>query len=108
MYMSLHNRRLSPNYSLIVVRTRQGSHLFSFHTPDGIPFVNKGHDWLKASERDMIYCHVYQKHIYNPLANQQVPISSHRAKECEFRFNFRQQDLYPVILKLCRKRPFNW
>ena len=28
-------------------------------------------------------------------------------KECEFRFNLRQQDLYPVILKLCRERPLN-
>lgn len=28
-------------------------------------------------------------------------------KECEFRFNHRQQDLYPIILKLCRERPLN-
>lgn len=28
-------------------------------------------------------------------------------KECEFRFNLRQQDVYPVILKLCRERPLN-
>ena len=106
--MSLDNRRLSPTYSLIVVRTRQGTHLFSFHTPDGIPFANKGHDWLKASERDITYYHGYQKHTCNLLTNQRVPISPHCAKEREFRFNLRQQDLYPVILKLCRKRPFNW
>lgn len=28
-------------------------------------------------------------------------------KECEFRFNFRQEDLYPIILKLCRNNPLN-
>lgn len=28
-------------------------------------------------------------------------------KECEFRFNHRQEDLYPIILKICRKSPLN-
>jgi transposase-like protein len=28
-------------------------------------------------------------------------------KECEFRFNYRKQDLYHLILKLCRNRPLN-
>lgn len=28
-------------------------------------------------------------------------------KECEFRFNHRQEDVYPIILKICRKRPLN-
>ena len=28
-------------------------------------------------------------------------------KECEFRFNHRREDLYPIILKLCRKHPLN-
>jgi transposase len=28
-------------------------------------------------------------------------------KECEFRFNFRGQDLYSLILKIIRKRPLN-
>ncbi|MCS3903014.1 transposase-like protein [Methylohalomonas lacus] len=28
-------------------------------------------------------------------------------KECEFRFNHRGQNLYPVLLILCRKRPLN-
>lgn len=28
-------------------------------------------------------------------------------KECEFRFNHRQEDLYPIILKICRKNPLN-
>ena len=28
-------------------------------------------------------------------------------KECEFRFNYRKQDLYHLILKLCRNKPLN-
>jgi transposase-like protein len=28
-------------------------------------------------------------------------------KECEFRFNYRKQNLYHLILKLCRNRPLN-
>jgi len=28
-------------------------------------------------------------------------------KECEFRFNHRKDDLYPIILKLCRDQPLN-
>lgn len=28
-------------------------------------------------------------------------------KECEFRFNHRRQDLYPLLLELCRKQPLN-
>lgn len=28
-------------------------------------------------------------------------------KECEFRFNHRQEDVYPIILKICRKSPLN-
>ena len=28
-------------------------------------------------------------------------------KECEFRFNHRGQDLYQVLLNLCRRRPLN-
>ena len=28
-------------------------------------------------------------------------------KECEFRFNHRQEDLYPIILKICRKSHLN-
>ena len=28
-------------------------------------------------------------------------------KECEFRFNHRREDLYPIILKICRKSPLN-
>lgn len=28
-------------------------------------------------------------------------------KECEFRFNHRRQDLYPLLLRLCRKQPLN-
>ena len=28
-------------------------------------------------------------------------------KECEFRFNHRKQDLYHLILKLCREKPLN-
>jgi transposase-like protein len=28
-------------------------------------------------------------------------------KECEFRFNHRRQDLYPLLLKLCREQPLN-
>jgi transposase-like protein len=28
-------------------------------------------------------------------------------KECEFRFNHRREDLYPIILNLCRKHPLN-
>ncbi len=28
-------------------------------------------------------------------------------KECEFNFNHRDQDLYPVLLELCQKRPLN-
>jgi transposase-like protein len=26
-------------------------------------------------------------------------------KECEFRFNHRHEDLYPLILKMCRENP---
>ncbi len=28
-------------------------------------------------------------------------------KECEFRFNHRHDDLYPLILKMCRKNPLS-
>jgi hypothetical protein len=28
-------------------------------------------------------------------------------KECEFRFNHRQQDRYHLILELCRNKPLN-
>lgn len=28
-------------------------------------------------------------------------------KECEFRFNHRKQDMYPLILRLCRNTPLN-
>lgn len=28
-------------------------------------------------------------------------------KECEFRFNHRGQDLYDVLLKLCRENPLS-
>ncbi|PLX80242.1 MAG: IS1595 family transposase, partial [Desulfuromonas sp.] len=28
-------------------------------------------------------------------------------KECEFRFNHRGQDLYPLILKIIRDQPLN-
>jgi len=28
-------------------------------------------------------------------------------KECEFRFNHRRQDLYPLLLEMCRKQPLN-
>lgn len=27
-------------------------------------------------------------------------------KECEFRFNHRQEGIYPIILKLCHDKPF--
>ena len=28
-------------------------------------------------------------------------------KECEFRFNNREQDLYKILLEICRKEPLN-
>lgn len=28
-------------------------------------------------------------------------------KECEFRFNYRRQDVYAMLLKLCREKPLN-
>lgn len=28
-------------------------------------------------------------------------------KECEFRFNHRCHDLYPLLLRQCRKQPLN-
>ncbi len=28
-------------------------------------------------------------------------------KECEFRFNHRKENIYPIVLKLCREKPLN-
>ncbi|MFN2348368.1 MAG: IS1595 family transposase [Thioalkalivibrio sp.] len=31
----------------------------------------------------------------------------HHLKECEFRFNHRREDIYPILLRLCRQKPLN-
>jgi len=28
-------------------------------------------------------------------------------KECEFRFNYRNKNIYVIVLKICRKKPLN-